>query len=146
MKVREQSHDKTVQTGTAAFHKGLIPFLTATQRSTSVPSSLSLPVRYIRMLLWLGKTKGTYLGFTPQETPEKPREPEGVAALPQDIDLSLSVLRRLKWNSLYDEVSDGGGDQVDHGDEIGHVPVTSGSGASCLEETVEALESCVGVP
>lgn len=60
-------------------------------------------------------------------------------------DLIL-VLRRLKWNSLCDEVSDGGGDQVDHGDEVRNVPVTSGSGASCLEETVEALESCVGVP
>jgi len=56
------------------------------------------------------------------------------------------VLRRLKWNSLCAEVSDRSGDQVDRGDEIGHVPVTSGSGASYLEETVEALESGVGVP
>ena len=46
------------------------------------------------------------------------------------------VLRRFKWNSFNNEVADWGGDQVDHGDEIGHIPVASGSGASCLEETV----------
>ena len=46
------------------------------------------------------------------------------------------VLRRFKWNSFNNEVADWGGDQVDHGDEIGHIPVASGSGASCREETV----------
>jgi hypothetical protein len=91
---REASHDKTVSTEIAAFDKCLVPFLPETQRSTSTPSSLSLPVRYIRMLLGLGKIKSTYLSFTPQETPEKPREPGVVAAFPQDIDLSFSRLPR----------------------------------------------------
>ena len=59
------------------------------------------------------------------------------SALEDELDTQLfEVLRRFKWNSFNNEVADWGGDQVDHGDEIGHIPVASGSGASCLKETV----------
>lgn len=46
------------------------------------------------------------------------------------------VLRRLKWNLLWDDAPDRSGDQVDHGDEVGHVPVAPGSGPGGLEEAV----------
>ena len=47
-----------------------------------------------------------------------------------------TVFRRFKWNSFNNEVADWGGDQVEHGYEIGNIPVACGSGASGLEETV----------
>ena len=55
------------------------------------------------------------------------------------------VLRRFVWNSSFDNKLNRGRDQVDHGDEVCRVSVSSGSGPGCLKEPIEAFQARVGV-
>ncbi len=63
------------------------------------------------------------------------------SSAPDQLPQEDMALRRSLWNCPFEQIGDGGSDQVNHGDEIGIVPVSSGSGPSRLKQAVESLQS-----
>ncbi len=62
-----------------------------------------------------------------------------------DAEAAFDFFRLFDVSSGIEKISEGGGDQVDHGDEGGGVAVAPCPGAGSLEQAVHGLHAGVGV-